>query len=199
MTGSVIQLAPVLRCAASPTIVVVDAQREYVAQHGMRAGQQAAARLENCRAALAHARRMGFDVAFTRWRRSSQFFDGRPLGPSWLEDFVPRATEMIFERDKPSCYDSPHFDDAMTLAGGQFVIAGFGCELGCLATAIDAHHRGHRFLYLSDASSSLGSGPSPDRVHATVSEVLGRYDLVMSTEEWIAVTSRLIERRRASA
>jgi hypothetical protein len=87
----------------------------------------------------------------------------------------------------------------MTLAGGQFVIAGFGCELGCLATAIEAHHRGHHFLYLSDASTSLDPGPSCDRVHATVTDILGRYDLVMRTEEWIAVTSRLIERRRASA
>jgi nicotinamidase-related amidase len=198
VTGSVIQLAPVLRCAASPTLVVVDAQRDYV-EHGRGAGRQATAAIENCRAALAHARRMGFDVAFTRWRCSSQFFEGRRLGPSWLEEFVPRATEMIFERDKPSCYASPHFEDAMTLAGGQFVIAGFGCELGCLATAIDAHHRGHRFLYLPDASSSLDSGPSADRVHASVSDILGRYDPVMRTQEWIAVTSRLIERRRASA
>jgi nicotinamidase-related amidase len=199
VTGSVIHLAPVLRCATSPTLVVVDAQREYVEQFAMRAGPQASTKVENCRAALAHARRMGFDVAFARWRHSSGFFDGPTLGPSWLEEFVPRATEMIFERDRPSCYASPHFEDAMTLAGGQFVIAGFGCELGCLATAIDAHHRGHRFLYLSDASSSLGVGASPSGVHTAVTEILGRYDLVMKTDEWIAVTSRLIERRRASA
>jgi nicotinamidase-related amidase len=199
VTGAVIQLAPVLRCATSPTLVIVDAQRDYVEQLGMRGGAQAMTSLEHCRAALAHARRMGFDVAFTRWRRSSHFFEGRELGPTWLDEFVPRATEMIFERDRPSCYASSHFEDAMTLAGGQFVIAGFGCDIGCLATAIDAHHRGHGFLYLSDASTSLGVEPSQSGVHAAVSEILGRYDLVMRTDEWIAVTSRLLERRRASA
>ncbi len=95
---------------------------------------------------------------------------------------------MIFERDRPSCYASPHFAEAVARRGGQFVLAGFGSEIGCLATAIDAHHRGHRFVYLADASSSLGLRDDRIReVHGAVARLVGLYDVVMETDLWITL------------
>jgi nicotinamidase-related amidase len=178
----------------------MDAQRDYLDRPGVLSAPETLTGIAKCRVALAHARRMGFHVAFTRWRGTSRFFDGLINRPNWIDEFVPRATDMIFERDQPSCYASPHFAEAMTLAGGQFVLAGFGSEIGCLATAIDAHHRGHRFLYLADASSSLGLGDFRNHeVHGAVTRILGLYDVVMETDLWITLTSRLAKRMWVSA
>lgn len=200
MTGSVIELRPFLHCASITTLVVMDAQRDYVDRHEVLSAPETIAGIANCRAALAHARQVGIRVAFTRWRGRSLFFDGGTKRLNWLDEFVPRASEMIFERDQPSCYANPHFAEAMSLDGGRFVLAGFGSEIGCLATAIDAHHRGHRFVFLSDASVCLGIlDGSTKAVHDTVSRLVALYDPVIDTERWISITSNLAVRRALGA
>ena len=63
---------------------------------------------------------------------------------------------MIFERNKPSCYASREFANAMTAGGGHFVLAGFSGEGACLATVMEAFHRDHHVTFLADASASHG-------------------------------------------
>ena len=94
---------------------------------------------------------------------------------------------MVFERGKPSCYANREFAHAMTEGGGHFVLAGFSGEAGCLATAVEAFHRGHRVTYLADASASLGLNQIPaPTVHKTVAQLIGLYGEVTTTRSWIA-------------
>ena len=106
---------------------------------------------------------------------------------NWIPGFEPLTSEMVFERSKPSCYANREFAHAMTEGGGHFVLAGFSGEAGCLATAVDAFHRGHRVTYLADASASLGLDQiAAPTVHETVTQLIGLYGDVTTTRSWIS-------------
>ena len=189
--SSVIDLRAYVNPGVIPTLVLVDLQREYVASPRVLAVPDAKGALANCRAALAHARAMGFPVAFVRWINRSSLFNAATPFSRWIEGFEPHGVDMIFERNRPSCYASADFAEVMNAGGGNFVLAGFAGEAACLATAIEAYHRGHEVTYLADASAShaLDDATAPD-VHRVVSSVVGLYGHVVATKTWIAETSR---------
>ncbi len=180
-----------------PTLVLVDLQQEYTASPRALAMPQAAQALARCSEALAHARAMGFPVAFVRWTGNSSLFNAATRFYRWIEGFEPWGSDMIFERAKPSCYASAPFCEVMDFGGGGFVLAGFAGEAACLATAVDAFSRGHRFTFLADASVShrldeIGAGD----VHQVVTKVIELYGDVLGTQTWIAATSRTRRQRR---
>jgi nicotinamidase-related amidase len=75
----------------------------------------------------------------------------------------------------------------MTEGGGHFVLAGFSGEAGCLATAVETFHRGHRLTFLTDASASHGLDQMPASiVHKTVAQLIALYGEVTTTENWIS-------------
>lgn len=190
-SASVIDLRAYADPSVVPTLVLVDLQKEYIAAPRILALPHAPQALANCRIALTHARTKGFPVAFVRWLGRSALFNRATPFSGWIEGFEPTGADMVFERDRPSCYSSLSFGEVMSDSGSSFVLAGFGGESACLATAIDAFHRGHRITYLDDASAShtLDEIAAPD-VHRVVSKVLGLYAEVVPTQFWVAATSR---------
>jgi nicotinamidase-related amidase len=172
--------------ALTPCVVLVDLQQEYIAGTRLLTLTEARRALVNCRTALDHARSRGFPVAFTRQVSRSAFFNPATAFSGWIEGFEPTAADMVFERDKPSCYSNKLFAQLMESSGGHFVLAGFAGETACLATAIDAYHRKHRFSYLGDASAShaLGDLAAAD-VQKAVIRIVGVYGDVLNTQEWI--------------
>jgi len=101
-------------------------------------------------------------------------------------------TEMVFERELPSCYSNEDFANVMNEgAGVNIVLAGFAGESACLSTVIDAYHRGHRLTFLSDASASHAvETVTASNVHSLLSKVLGLYATVATTAAWIDATSQ---------
>jgi nicotinamidase-related amidase len=172
--SSVIALRAFVNPTHIPTLVLIDLQQEYLASSRVLAIPETMEALANCRLALSHARAMGFPVAFARW----------------IEGFEPVRTDMVFERDRPSCYASASFAEVMENGRGNFVIAGFAGEAACLSTAIEAFHRGHSFTYLADASASHALDDLSARdVHRTVGKIVSSYGDVATTQMWIAATS----------
>lgn len=190
-SAPVIDLRAYVDPSVVPTLVLVDLQQEYISAPRLLALPDAAQALANCRLALAHARTKGFPVAFVRWLGRSPLFNPATRFSRWIEGFEPTGADMVFERDQPSCYASSSFGEVMGEGGGNFVLAGFAGESACLATAVDAFHRGHRLTYLADASAShaLDDVGAPE-VHRVVSRVVGLYGDVIGTRFWIAATSR---------
>jgi nicotinamidase-related amidase len=184
---NVVNLRSYSNVSLIPTLVLLDMQQEYVASPRLYSIPDAELALENCRLALMQARRLGLPVAFLRMIDKSPFFNPALSYSSWIDGFEPLTSEMVFERSKPSCYANLEFAHAMTEGGGHFVLAGFSGETGCLATAVEAFHRGHRVTFLSDASASHGlnriAAPS---VHKTVVELIGLYAEVTTTGDWIS-------------
>jgi len=187
----VVDLRAYLTPAPSPTLVLIDLQQDHIAGARMLPHVERAEALANCSSALAHARRMGFPIAFVRSSRNVGGF-GPPPMPRWIERFEPHGSDMVFDRDKPSCFSNPLFADVMQTQGGPIVLAGFAGETGCLSTAIDAHHRGHDVLFLADASASHPLGPlAASAVHAALVEVIRLYGAVTETRLWMRTTSMM--------
>ena len=189
--SSVIDLRAYVNPSVIQTLVLVDLQQEYIASPRVLALEDTKGALANCRAALAHARAMGLPVAFARWIDRTPLFNKATRFARWIEGFEPHGVDMIFERNRPSCYASNDFAEVMSSGGGNFVLAGFAGEAACLATAIDAFHRGHSVTYLTDASASHALDDiAANDVHRVVSGVAGLYGDVITTRTWIARTSR---------
>lgn len=186
---SVVDIRAYLASGPEPTLVLVDLQQDYVNGRLSLPIAERELALGNCRTALAHARHMGFPVAFVRSVRRAAGFPERPTG-RWIEPFEPRGSEMVFERDKPSCFSNALFTDVMENCGGPIVLAGFAGATGCLATAVDAHHRCRDLIYLVDASASHAiNGASGGETHAMLTEVIRLYAAVADTQGWVRSTS----------
>ena len=189
--SSVIDLRAYVDPSVVQTLVLVDLQQEYVASPRVLALENAKGALSNCRAALAHARATGLPVAFVRWIDRTALFNKATRFSRWIEGFEPHGVDMIFERNRPSCYASADFAEVMGGGGGSFVLAGFAGEAACLATAIDGFHRGHRITFLADASAShaLDDVAAAD-VHRVVTNLAALYGEVTTTRNWIARAAR---------
>ena len=189
--SSVIYLKAMTDPSLAPCVVFVDLQREYIAGTRLMAMVDPASVLANCRAVLRHARTMGFPIAHVRQNGHSSFFNPTTNFFEWIKGFEPTSGDMVFDRDKPSCYSNRLFSDLMESCGGHFVLAGFAGETACLSTAVDAYHRNHHFTYLSDASASHRLGPLPaEDVQTAVTEIVGVYGDISNTQTWIAKTSQ---------
>jgi nicotinamidase-related amidase len=172
-----------------PTLVLVDLQQEYIAESRALALEDAPAALERCRIALEHARASGFPVAFLRWIDNAPFFNPNSRFARWIEGFEPHGCDMIFERNRPSCYASREFAEFMGRNGQPVVMAGFAGETACLSTAIDAFHRGHSFTYLQDASASHRlDNTDADNAHRAVGDIIRLYGEVLDTRSWVNAT-----------
>ena len=175
----------------SPTLVLVDLHGEKSADPSESDGIGLANALVNCRLALAHARARGFPVAFFRQVEQPSTFTECVRLPSWIAGFEPTRSDMVFDRQRPSCYASPEFVEMTNYTGGNCVIAGLFGESSCLATAIEAFHRNHRLTYLADASLSRGRhGVSPSAMHEAVTSIASQYGKVMPTRSWILMTDK---------
>ena len=190
--SSVIDLRAYVNPSVIQTLVLVDLQQEYIASPRVLALEETKGALANCRAALAHARAMGLPVAFVRWIDRTPLFNKATRFSRWIEGFEPHGVDMIFERNRPSCYASADFAEVMSAGGGSFVLAGFAGEAACLATAIDAFHRGHTVTYLADASAShaLDDVSGEGRASRRVARGRALRRRAHDTGAWIARTSR---------
>jgi nicotinamidase-related amidase len=169
-----------------PTLVLLDLQQEYTASPRLFSIPDIETALENCHSALALARQLGLPVAFLRMIGRAPFFNPALSYSHWIPGFQPLTSEMVFERSKPSCYANRDFAEAMSQGGGHYVLAGFSGESGCLATAIEAFHRGHRVTFLADASASHSLNEmSAPTVHDTIVQLIGLYADVSTTRAWI--------------
>jgi nicotinamidase-related amidase len=191
--SSIVYLKALTDPSITPCLALLDLQQEYIADKRLMAMPNISGALDKCRAALHHARSMGFPIAFFRQVSRSSFFNPATAHSSWISGFEPTRDDMVFDRDQPSCYANKSFADLMESCGGNFIIAGFAGETACLSTAIDAFHRNHRFTFLVDASASHELGQlTAQTVHSAVTEIVSVYGSVSDTSDWIDATSDLL-------
>jgi nicotinamidase-related amidase len=144
--------------------------------------------LENCMSAIRHARNLGLPIAFTRQGDGPGLIE-RSAQSAWISGFEPKRSDMVFERQQPSCYANPLFDDVVSRIG-SFAIAGLVADETCLATAIDASHRGHRITFLSDASASRGrNAADAGAVHVVTTNAIELFADIVTTYHWQVATS----------
>ena len=140
-----------------PLLILVDLQREFMTDGSFMQIVESGPALQNCRRLLAHARSRGWPIAHVRWvhqanrsGRASEFTD-------WIEGVRPQASEMVFEKEFPSCYTDQAFAKMMDAgSGNSAVVAGLAGSVSCLATLIEGSSRAHKLVFAADASASHG-------------------------------------------
>ena len=191
---SVVHLRDFKEWRGTPTLVLMDLHRNRLDAANDGQDESVSSALANCRIALHHARASGMPVAFARLVDEPSGFGESAGLPIWLDGFEPMRSEMIFDRQKPSCYASQDFSDMADYVGGHCVLAGLYGESSCLATLIEAHHRNHRFAFLADASASrTPQGVSSGAVHETLTGIVSLYAKIECTRSWMQHTRRTIE------
>ena len=192
--NSIVNLRDFQEWRGAPTLVLVDLHHHVSRDFREEENPGLDEALANCRAALEHARRRRFPIAFFRQVQQSQLFGATVRLPSWIAGFEPRRSEMVFDRQFPSCYASPDFAEMADRTDGNCVVAGLFGESSCLSTAVDAFHRNHRFTFLADASASRGHHGVPAAVmHKSVTRIIALYGKVASTRIWLRLTSEKAE------
>ena len=177
-----------------PTLVLVDLHHDLFDLFEVGGNSGPTRAIENCSAVLAHARALGFPVAFTRRIAAPQSFAGTPRYPRWINGFEPQRSDMVFDRCQPSCYASAEFAEKADHLGDNFVIAGQVGELSCLSTAIDAFHRGQRPTFLTDALVSCSSGDLPaETMERALAHIISLYAECDTADGWMMATSRRLK------
>lgn len=188
--NDVVLFSPVRQCEESPLIIFLDMQAEFVSEGRLLHIRSATPALNNARLLLSHARKGHLSIAHCRLNRYGTYFNPNTPYSTWIEGFEPNGSEMVFERDKPSCYTSPSFARMMDAGGGRHaLIVGFMGSTSCLATIIDAHERGHNVKFVHDASASIASGHMSEvQAHWAAIHVAAHFGDLITTREVVAQT-----------
>jgi nicotinamidase-related amidase len=183
---------PRQRQRSHPILCFVDLQLEYVSPGRALAVDETEPWMGNCRKLLRFGREQRLPIAHFRQLRRGGFLNPATGFAGWIEEFRPRPSEMVFERDMPSCYSATGFP-AMTenIDNPILVISGLTSSGACLATSLDSFHRKHVSCFISDASWSQPLGfASGHEANAFSGEIIRQYSDVMSTDELIEWLSK---------
>lgn len=182
---------PLQNQRSHPVVCFVDLQVEYVTQGRALAVEETEPWMSNCRRLLTFAREQRMPIAHFRQLRRGAFLNQATEFSSWIEEFRPRPSEMVFERGMPSCYSAGGFASITeNMDNPILVLAGLTSSGACLATAIESYHRQHSALFISDASWSQPIGSATATAsHDFASDLIGQYCDVMSSDglvEWLS-------------
>jgi len=181
---------PLQRQRSLPIVCFVDLQVEYVSKGRPFAVDVLEPWMDNTRTLLAFARENRLPIAHFRQLRREAFLNVATDYASWIEEFRPLPSEMIFERSMPSCYAAPAFVAVtQNMDHPVFVMAGLTSTGACLATALDAYHRQHTSLFVADASWTPAIGKSSEEEsNVFAGELIRQYSNVTNTKgmiEWL--------------
>ena len=191
--SSVIDLRTYIGASSRRLLVIVDLQEKNYAALARDNAAGIERSLNNCMAAIRHAREFAIPIAFTlqaECRGDGPGLLERSNQSAWISGFEPRRSDMVFERLQPSCYSNQLFESVVSQAG-SFAIAGLLAEETCLATAMDAARKGHSVTFLSDASVSR-SRPNTEAadVHVLATRAIELFVDVATTGQWLVATSQ---------
>jgi nicotinamidase-related amidase len=184
--SAVINLRTYVGASRGRLLVMVDLQEKNYQALAQDNASGLMCALDNCMSAIRHAREFSIPIAFTRAGDAPGVLE---RSSAWISGLEPRRSDMVFERQQPSCYSNQLFESVVSQAG-SFAIAGLVAEETCLATAIDAARRGHRVTFLNDASASR-SRPATDAasVHVLATKAIELFADVANTGQWLVATS----------
>jgi nicotinamidase-related amidase len=186
--SSVIDLRTYVGASNSRLLVMIDLQQKNYDELAKDRASDLRRSLENCLSAIQHARNLGLPIAFTRQGDNPGLIE-RSAQSAWISGLEPKRSDMVFERPQPSCYTNQMFEDVVSRIG-NFAIAGLVAEETCLATAIDASHRGHHITFLSDASVSRARHNTDSQaVHTLTTKAIELFADTVTTRHWLVATS----------
>lgn len=171
-----------------PVLVIVDAQKEYVTENRPFYLASIQPSLDNIKRLLAHAREKGWKVVHMRHQQNSDYFSWGSPWSEFIDGLEPEAGERSLEKSNFSCFSNREFQAlADKWRHEDIIVAGYSAGMCCLSTMIDAHHRGHEFIFAADATRARGSerfdeGDMTDHIV----DLMAAFGRVATTDEIIA-------------
>lgn len=156
---------------AEATVVVIDAQREYVDGALPLPGVKPA--LDNIAALLSAARGAGAPIVHVQHKgRPGGLFDPEKTAFAFADEAEPRVGETVVEKGLPNGFAGTGLAEVLEQAGRKrLVLAGFMTHMCVSATARAALDLGYQTTVLADASATR------DLPHADGTGVIAAADL----------------------
>src|ERR1700676_182690 len=114
--SSVIDLRTYVGASNSRLLVMIDLQQKNHDEWAKDGASYLGRSLENCMSAIQHARNLGLPIAFTRQGENPGLTE-RSAQSAWIPGFEPKRSDMVFEREQPSCYANRLFEDVVSRNG----------------------------------------------------------------------------------
>ena len=139
---------------ADATLVVIDAQREYVDGALPLAGVEAA--LDRIAAALAGARAAGAPIVHVQHKgRAGGLFDPDTTAFEFAGQAAPGAGETVVHKGLPNAFAGTNLGEVLETTGRKrLILAGFMTHMCVSATARAALDLGYQSTVLSDATAT---------------------------------------------
>src|SRR5437762_11053444 len=103
---SIVDLRAYVQGTSGRLLVMVDLQVRTYEELARDPACDVVRALDNCMSAIRHARSIGMPIAFTRHNAATGLIDsiGGSEHSAWIAGFEPKRSDMVFERQQPSCY-----------------------------------------------------------------------------------------------
>ncbi|MEO3998404.1 cysteine hydrolase family protein [Mesorhizobium sp. CAU 1732] len=173
------------------TVVVIDAQREYV--DGALPLPDGKAALANIAALLSAARGAGTPIVHVQHKgKPGGLFDPEKTAFAFADEAEPRVGETVVEKGLPNGFAGTGLAEVLEKAGRKrLILAGFMTHMCVSATARAALDLGYQTTVLSDASATRdlphvdGSGvlSAADLHRAELAALADRFSIVCRTAD----------------
>jgi nicotinamidase-related amidase len=169
----------------SKVLVVIDIQREYVTEGRAFHLKGIAPSLENAGRVLAKAREDGWDIVHVRHLQAGEIFNPESEYSGFVTGFEPIAGELSVVKSNFSSFSSPEFASVMERYKGlEIFVVGYGSTMCCLSTIIEGYHRGHRMVFVADASLAKSTARFDEAsTHAYATDILATFSRITTATE----------------
>jgi ureidoacrylate peracid hydrolase len=170
----------------SPTLVVIDVQKEYITPGRPFYLSGIEPSLSNARRLLEHARAEGWSIIHVQHLQDGAVFNRDDPASGFIESFEPFAAELHVKKDKLSAFTNPQFAAAIEAAdSADIFVMGYGSTMCCLATVVDAPLYGRKLTFVHDASWARAPGPAFNEAetHRHATAIIGIHGKLATVEQ----------------
>ncbi|MCP4749124.1 MAG: cysteine hydrolase [Desulfobacteraceae bacterium] len=168
------------------TLILVDIQKEYIANDRPFFIENISDSLKNCKKVLEHARANEWQICHVRHLQSGEIFNSNSHHSDYIEDFAPLPSEKEFIKSNFSCFSLKEFTKYMdNIENPNVYIIGYGSSMCCLSTIIDGYHRGFKINFVSDASAAKKGQFDEITTHEHCVDIISTFAEVIKTENLV--------------
>ena len=165
------------------TLVVVDAQREYLAEGRPFQLRGIGPSLENIRRLAAFARRERWCVIHVQHVQVGNVFAPGGEYSAFIAGLEPMEGETLITKSQLSAFTNPNMSFVLNQRKGDVYVAGYGSAMCCMATILSGAALGHKMTFVHDASWAVArEGLSEADMHRSACAVMGIHAQMRTTE-----------------
>lgn len=168
-----------------PILVVIDIQKEYNTPGRPFFLKGIAPSLEKAGRLLTHAREHQWKIIHVQHLQEGSIFNDPDGYGDFIDGFHPLPGEEHVIKNNFSSYSSEKFIQLThDISDQRLIVIGYGSTMCCLSTIIDGYHRGHKYVFVHDASWSKSGGElTEESRHLHATETLRTFSDVQTTDQ----------------